>query len=129
MKLKEFGPMFEILQQGDSPSPKLFINTLEEVADTGSKMGRKGYCHRPSEVRYLPNLRFADDIAIFSPAATGQEQTLEVLSDESLQVGLKINIWKTNHDQLEQPHRQGEYTIRPKTHLLGRSDLFPGKER
>ena len=62
---------------------------------------------------YLSNLRFADDIVLFSESAIGLQQMLEELNRESLKVGLKMNKKKTKimfnrHIQAEQIQIQNE---------------------
>ena len=102
-------PIKKGVRQGDTISPKLFTACLEEIfrklnwRDRGIKIGDE----------YLSNLRFADDIVLFSESANGLQQMLEELNRESLKVGLKMNKKKTKimfnrHIQAEQIQIQNE---------------------
>ncbi|XP_050561583.1 uncharacterized protein LOC126912619 [Spodoptera frugiperda] len=81
------------VKQGDPLSPKLFTATLEEVfkklaacwSTRGVVVGEKR----------LTNLRFADDIVLFSSSASELGGMINELSRASLEVGLKMNMSKT----------------------------------
>jgi endonuclease/exonuclease/phosphatase family metal-dependent hydrolase len=96
IKLQSSGTTFDIqkgVKQGDPLSPKLFTSTLEDVfrklmpswRDRGVVIGE----------RILTNLRFADDIVLFSSTPSELRLMLQDLSNASLEVGLTMNMSKT----------------------------------
>ncbi|KAJ2954579.1 hypothetical protein O0L34_g2871 [Tuta absoluta] len=96
IKLESTGPSFKIskgVKQGDPLSPKLFTSALEEVfrglADTWEGRGVDVGGRR------LTNLRFADDIILFSTTAAELQLMLQDLSTGSLGAGLMMNMSKT----------------------------------
>lgn len=96
IKLHKLGQSFPIskgVKQGDPLSPKLFTATLEEVFKKLSACwSTKGVV--VGEKR-LTNLRFADDIVLFSSSASELGGMINELSGASLEVGLKMNMSKT----------------------------------
>ena len=102
-------PIKKGVRQGDTISPKLFTACLEEIfrklewRDKGIKIGDE----------YLNNLRFADDIVLFSESVYELQLLINELNTESLKVGLKMNKKKTkvmynNQVQVEQIQVQDE---------------------
>ncbi|PZC78256.1 hypothetical protein B5X24_HaOG202328 [Helicoverpa armigera] len=96
VKLLSPGPTFHIekgVKQGDPLSPNLFTCTLEEVfkkltvpwTSKGIAIGSKR----------LTNLRFADDIVLFASTSEELQQMLQDLSMASREVGLQMNMNKT----------------------------------
>ena len=90
------GPKFSIekgVKQGDPLSPKLFTSALQEVfkklPDSWQSRGINVSGHQ------LTNLRFADDIVLFSTSSSELEEMLQDLSTASLEVGLSMNRSKT----------------------------------
>ena len=79
------------VRQDDTISPKLFTATLESIfrrlywENKGVKID--GY--------FLSNLLCADDIIIYTETPQELPQMLQELSDESRQMGFKMNIAKT----------------------------------
>ncbi|CAH2092926.1 unnamed protein product [Euphydryas editha] len=95
VKLESTGPDFNInrgVRQGDPLSPKLFIAVLESIINKldWNKYGLyiKG--------EYLSHLRFADDLVLLSETSENLERMIQSLHEASIQVGLKINLTKTN---------------------------------
>ena len=102
-------PIKKGVRQGDTISPKLFTACLQEIfkklnwTNKGIKVGDE----------YLNNLRFADDIILFSETSGDLKTMVEELNRESLRVGLKMNKKKTkvmfnNYIQIERIDIQGE---------------------
>ena len=77
------------VRQGDTISPKLFTATLE--SNRRLNWENKGV-KIDGEFLYL---RFADDIFLCTETPQELQQMLQELSDESRQMGLKMNITKT----------------------------------
>ena len=79
------------VRQGDTISPKLFTATLESIfrrlnwENKGVKIGGE----------FISSLRFADYIVLCTETAQEIKQMLQELSDESMRLGLKMNIAKT----------------------------------
>ncbi len=84
-------PIEKGIRQGDSISPKLFTATLQEIFKS-IKWQHEGILIRDER---LTNLRFADDIIIFSESADELEEMLAKLNEESKKMGLRINKEKT----------------------------------
>ena len=84
-------PIGKGVRQGDTISPILFIACLEEIfrkldwEDLGINV----------DGEFIQNLRFADDIVLFSEKAEELQQMIQDLCRESLKAGLKINREKT----------------------------------
>ena len=79
------------VRQGDTISHKLFTATLESI------FKRLNWENKGVKIEgvFLSNLRFADDIFICTETPQELQQMLQELSDESRQIGLKMNITKT----------------------------------
>ena len=84
-------PIGKGVRQGDTISPKLFTAALQWVMksldwdDKGIRVDGK----------FLSNLRFADDIVIFSRSTTEAEAMLGELNEAGRKIGLRINRKKT----------------------------------
>jgi hypothetical protein len=92
--IENLGEKFNLdrgVKQGDPMSPKLFNAALESVFkslewdDVGIKIGNKK----------LSNLRFADDVVLFSESKSELLQMVEELQSASKKVGLELNMTKT----------------------------------
>ncbi|KAG1649311.1 putative ubiquitin carboxyl-terminal hydrolase MINDY-4 [Nymphon striatum] len=79
------------VRQGDSISPKLFTACLENVF-RGLNWTSKGI---PINGDRLTNLRFADDVVLFSESLQELQLMVEELRTASSNVGLEINLSKT----------------------------------
>ena len=79
------------VRQGNTTSPKLFTATLESL------FRRLNWENKGVKIdgELLANLHFADDIFLCTETPQELQQILEELSDESMRMGLKINIPKT----------------------------------
>ena len=79
------------VRQGDTISPKLFTATLESI------FRRLNWENKGVKIdgEFLSNIRFADDIFLCTETLQELQQMLQELSDESRQMGLKMNITKT----------------------------------
>ena len=79
------------VRQGDTTSPKLFTATLESI------FRRLYWENKGVEIdgEFLSNLRFSDDIFLCTETPQELQQMIQELSDESRQMGLKMNITKT----------------------------------
>ena len=84
-------PIKKGVRQGDTISPKLFTATLEDIF-RNLEWDNKGI---NVNGEYLSNLRFADDIVLFSDSGEELQQMMAELNRESLKVGLKMNRKKT----------------------------------
>lgn len=94
VKLESKGPEIKIergVRQGDPLSPKLFITVLEYIMKN-LKWTRKGIFING---KYLNNLRFADDIVIFSETPAQLEIMINDLNNISRSIGLELNTTKT----------------------------------
>ena len=80
------------VRQGDIISPKLFTATLENI------FRRLNWENKGVKIdgEFLSSLRFADDIFLCTETPQELQQMLQELSDESRQMGLKMNMTKTN---------------------------------
>lgn len=94
IKLHENTAKFKIgrgVRQGDTISPKLFTSTLETVfkklhwRTMGININGK----------YLSHLRFADDVGLTAIDLDQAQVMLQQLNEESMKVGLKMNLSKT----------------------------------
>lgn len=96
VKLLSPGPSFCIekgVKQGDPLSPNLFTCTLEEVfRELTVSWSSKGVVIGSKR---LTNLRFADDIVLFASTSAELQQMLQDLSMASREVGLHMNMTKT----------------------------------
>ena len=79
------------VRQGDTSSPKLFTAVLEEVFKN-LDWDRNGI---NIDGEFLNHLRFADDIIVIAKDPQELEKMLKELNEESLKVGLKMNLSKT----------------------------------
>ena len=79
------------VRQGDTISPKLFKATLESI------FRRLNWENKGVKIdgEFISNLRFADGIFLCTETPQELQQMLQELSDESRQMGLKMNITKT----------------------------------
>ena len=84
-------PIRKGVRQGDTISPKLFTTTLEDVFRS-LNWNDRGISINGSK---LSNLRFADDVTLIGEDLQELELSLNELSIESKQRGLKINMSKT----------------------------------
>ncbi|CAF4889151.1 unnamed protein product [Pieris macdunnoughi] len=94
VKLDRIGPEIKIcrgVRQGDPLSPRIFITVLQSVMKT-LQWEKKGI---EINGQYLSNLRFADDIVIFSNSATQLQDMLNELVCASKSIGLEMNTSKT----------------------------------
>lgn len=94
VKLDQLGPAISIrrgVKQGDPLSPKLFIAVLQSIMKN-LNWERKGIRIKD---RYLSNLRFADDIVIFSESRKQLEEMINELMTVSNSIGLEMNASKT----------------------------------
>lgn len=94
IKLDQLGSAFSIdngVKQGDCMSPKLFNSVLEHVFRTlnWESMGVN------INGKYLSNIRFADDIALFGNTEKELQQMIKELNIKCKEVGLQLNISKT----------------------------------
>ena len=79
------------IRQGDTISPKLFTACLEEIF---RRLNWENYGIK-IDGEQITNLRFADDIVLFSETAADLQKMAEELRVESMTVGLKMNKSKT----------------------------------
>ncbi|KAG1663725.1 Equilibrative nucleoside transporter 3 [Nymphon striatum] len=79
------------VRQGDSISPKIFTACLENVFRCLNWIS-KGI---PINGHRLTNLRFADDVVLFSESPQELQLMVEELRTASYKVGLEINLSKT----------------------------------
>ncbi|KAK6745401.1 hypothetical protein RB195_011870 [Necator americanus] len=79
------------VRQGDTISPKLFTTALQWI------MKSLSWEERGIRVdgRFLSNLRFADDIVLFSSSTNEAESMLNELNEAEKRIGLRINRKKT----------------------------------
>lgn len=84
-------PIEKGVRQGDTISPKLFTAALQWSMKSLDWEG-KGI---PVDGRFLSNLRFADDIVIFSRSISEAEAMLSELNEVGKRIGLRINRKKT----------------------------------
>uniref|UniRef100_A0A7I4Y8T5 Reverse transcriptase domain-containing protein n=1 Tax=Haemonchus contortus TaxID=6289 RepID=A0A7I4Y8T5_HAECO len=84
-------PIGKGVRQGDTISPKLFTAALQWVMKS-LDWDEKGI---RVDGRFLSNLRFADDIVLFSSSIAEAETMLAELNKAGKKVGLRINQTKT----------------------------------
>ncbi|KAK6761046.1 hypothetical protein RB195_022203 [Necator americanus] len=84
-------PIGKGVRQGDSTSPKLFTAALQWIMKSLS-WEEKGI---RVDGRFLSNLRFADDIVLFSSSTSEAETMLSELNEAGKRIGLRINRKKT----------------------------------
>ena len=80
---------------------------------------------------FLSNLRFADDIFLCTETPQELQQVLQELSDESRQMGLKMNITKTKVTVVDNtPNKREQCPDRkcPRLRVLGTTLQPQGKE-
>ncbi|KAK6732237.1 hypothetical protein RB195_016554 [Necator americanus] len=79
------------VRQGDTISPMLFMAALQWI------MKSLSWEERGIRVdgRFLSNLRFADDIVLFSSSTNEAETMLNELNEAGKRIGLRINRKKT----------------------------------
>ncbi|KAK6764292.1 hypothetical protein RB195_024566 [Necator americanus] len=84
-------PIGKGVRQGDTISPKLFTAALQWI------MKSLSWEERGIRVdgRFLSNLRFADDIVLFSSSTNEAETMLSELNEAGKRIGLRINRKKT----------------------------------
>ncbi|KAK6749651.1 hypothetical protein RB195_001952 [Necator americanus] len=84
-------PIEKGVRQGDTISPKLFTAALQWI------MKSLSWEERGIRVdgRFLSNLRFADDIVLFSSSTNEAETMLNELNEAGKRIGLRINRKKT----------------------------------
>ncbi|KAK6747521.1 hypothetical protein RB195_000616 [Necator americanus] len=84
-------PIGKGVRQGDTISPKLFTAALQWI------MKSLSWEERGIRVdgRFLSNLRFADDIVLFSSSTNEAETMLNELNEAGKRIGLRINRKKT----------------------------------
>ncbi|KAK6755599.1 hypothetical protein RB195_014147 [Necator americanus] len=84
-------PIGKAVRQGDTISPKLFTAALQWI------MKSLSWEERGIRVdgRFLSNLRFADDIVLFSSSTNEAETMLNELNEAGKRIGLRINRKKT----------------------------------
>ncbi|KAK6735277.1 hypothetical protein RB195_018456 [Necator americanus] len=84
-------PIGKGVRQGDTISPKLFTAALQWIM--------KSLCWEERGIRvdgrFLSNLRFADDIVLFSSSTNEAETMLNELNEAGKRIGLRINRKKT----------------------------------
>ncbi|KAK6757667.1 hypothetical protein RB195_015465 [Necator americanus] len=84
-------PMGKEVRQGDTISPKLFTTALQWIMESLSWEERDIRVDR----RFLSNLRFADDIVLFSSSTNEAETVLHELDEAEKRIGLRIKKKKT----------------------------------
>ena len=84
-------PIGKGVRQGDTVSPKLFTAALQWIMNT-LDWDEKGI---RIDGKFLSNLRFADDIVLFSRNTTEAETMLNELNEAGKKIGLRINRKKT----------------------------------
>ncbi|KAK6726965.1 hypothetical protein RB195_004953 [Necator americanus] len=116
-------PIGKGVRQGDTISPKLFTAALQWI------MKSLSWEERGIRVdgRFLSNLRFADDIVLFSCSTNEAETMLNELNEAEKRIGLRINRKKTQF--MENAHYEdggvqleGSQIVETPSHVyLGRS--------
>ncbi|KAG7301234.1 hypothetical protein JYU34_014132 [Plutella xylostella] len=132
IKLDQSGPKFNIekgVKQGDSISPKLFNSVLEHIFKK-CNWQKKGI---NINGKYMSNIRFADDIALFASTKEELQDMLSEINIECNKVGLYINKKKTkvmyNTAEILQIQLEGETLETVNDFIyLGRSLSFQNNE-
>ena len=95
-------PIGKGVRQGDTLSPKLFTAALQWI------MKSLEWDERGIRVdgRFLSNLRFADDIVLFSRSTAEAETMLKELNEAGKRFGLRINRKKTQF--MKNAYSEGE---------------------
>jgi hypothetical protein len=83
------------VKQGEVCSPILFTMLINEIAKDIVDKGRHGIQLLPDIVQILI-LMFADDIILMSDSVVGLQNQLNVLRNTALQLGLSVNLSKSN---------------------------------
>lgn len=94
VKLDRLGPVIKICRgakQGDPLSPKIFIAVLQHQMENLDWEKKGIYING----KFLSNLRFADDIVLFSKTSKELEEMIVELCEVSENIGLKLNTSKT----------------------------------
>lgn len=94
ISLESKGNMFKLnrgVRQGDPMSPAIFCAVLEEIFKS---LNWNSYGIK-IEGEYLNNLRFADDITIFSSSTAEMKIMLQELESACRVAGLKMNVEKS----------------------------------
>ena len=112
------------VRQGDTISPKLFTATLESI------FRRLNWENKGVKIdgEFLSNIRFADDIFLCTETPQVLQQMLQELSDESRQMGLKMNITKTKVNNVRIENVPGyvylgqHYSLKETEQTCGRTD-------
>ncbi|KAE9419848.1 hypothetical protein Angca_004248, partial [Angiostrongylus cantonensis] len=84
-------PVGKEVRQGDTISPKLFSAALQWIMKS-LDWDEKGI---RIDGKFLSNLRFADDIVIFSKSTSEAEMMINELNEAGEKIGLRINRKKT----------------------------------
>ncbi|KAK6761527.1 hypothetical protein RB195_022555 [Necator americanus] len=84
-------PIGKGVREGDTISPKLFTTALQWIMKSLSRAERGIRV----DGRFLSNLRFADDIVLFSSSTNEAETVLNELNEAGKRIGLRINRKKT----------------------------------
>ena len=95
-------PIGKGVRQGDTISPKLFTAALQWIMKS-LDWDEKGI---RVDGKFLSNLRFADDIVLFSKSTSEAETMLKELNEAGKQIGLRINRMKTQF--MKNPWCEGE---------------------
>ncbi|KAE9413728.1 hypothetical protein Angca_007782, partial [Angiostrongylus cantonensis] len=95
-------PIGKGVRQGDTISPKLFSAALQWIMKS-LDWDEKGI---RIDGKFLSNLRFADDIVIFSKSTSEAEMMINELNEAGKKIGLRINRKKTQF--MKNPWCEGE---------------------
>ena len=82
------------LRQGCLCSPKLFLIFVNELSIALNKQGKHGIQFSPGD-ECIFHLLFADDSLLISDTATGLQNQIDILDQQSNRLGLKVNLEKT----------------------------------
>ncbi len=110
--------------QGDVLAPFLFVIVVDYVLTKSEKehgfvyTTGSGTRSRPIPALKINDLDFADDLALLENSISAGSQQLATLSSEAIQVGLEINVTKTEYMVFNQPDDQLEQQI-----MLGNAAL------
>lgn len=129
IRLDRRGPKIDIhrgVRQGDPISPTIFISVLQSIMSK-LKWEKKGINIKG---KYMSNLRFADDIVLFSESASQIEEMINDLCAVSHEIGLDLNTSKTkimtNHQERSIRIRTNNQTLEYVNHYtyLGKQLSF-----